>query len=258
MYKIYRYKQENFAFVVLACRHCGLARTWPSPAQTNEVEELYNNLGGHEDKFNELPLRELFARRALNLLDKKQSGHLLEVGCSSGIFVNEASRRGFIASGIDVSRSAVAEAQQKFPQCEFTAGLLADQHYADRSFDVIAYIHCLEHIPDPLTELREVKRVLKPGGYILIEVPRFFSLWRILLGSRWYGLVPSQHVWQFGRRGLEQLLRIGGFQVVAAEERLSLYRQPEFGLKGLAKACISAIAWITKTGDNLFILARKQ
>lgn len=257
-YRIYTYNQAGNAFAVLSCRQCGLARTWPSPLQNDLVEELYNRLGGHEDKFREMPLRRIFAERALGvLLPHCQTGRLLEVGCSSGIFVDEARQRGFKAEGIDVSAAAISEAQREFPQSSFSIGTLADNKYSENAFDVVAYIHCLEHIPEPIAELREAARVLKPGGWLLIEVPRFFSLWRVLLGCRWYGLVPSQHVWQFGRRGITELLRRAGFKVVAAETRRSLYRQPEYNLKGLIKALISAIAWITKTGDNLFVLARK-
>jgi SAM-dependent methyltransferase len=193
-YRRYEYRSADLNFAVLACRSCGLARTWPSPLEDTAADDFYNHQSGHEEKFDQLALRRAFSLVPLNVLREYcSSGRLLDVGSSVGIFVQVAREHGFDAQGIDLGEEAIRDGQKQLQLQEFlSVGTLATKRFPDDYFEAISYLHCFEHIPDLIAELDEIKRVLKPSGFLIIEVPRFFSLWRVLLGSRWYGFCPLE------------------------------------------------------------------
>ncbi len=259
-YRHYRYASAGRLVSVYVCRTCTLGRTWPTPQGGADLHEYYEGLTDYEDRSAQLELRRRFARRVVNAITPyRRTGRLVDVGCNLGVFVDEARAAGFEAEGIDVSRGAIRAGAIKLDlDGRLHHGTLADQSYSDSAFDVIAYLHCFEHLEDPVAELKEVRRILRKDGLLVIEVPRFFSLWRALLGSRWYGLVPDQHIWQFGRRSVASILEREGFTVIAAKTRWSLHHDYSLMPAGIVKCLITIAAWITGTGDNLLIIARPR
>ena len=259
-YRVHNYKTPGNDFSVIICGACSLARTWPQPIDLPSIDDFYKSQTSHQAKFDELPLRQSFSHRPLEIIKKYFSaGSLLDVGCSAGVFVAEAKKYGFDARGIDLSESAIELGRHNFGLGEaLTVGSLKSLALPAGSFEVITYLHCLEHIVDPIGELSEAKRVLSDQGILVLELPRFFSLWRFLLGARWYGMSPTQHIWQFGWRGAVFILERSGFEVIYAKKGLSMYHKITADFSGLVKLLIYAFAWLSKTGDNLFIVARKK
>lgn len=258
-YKLFHIRPEPERVDVLECRRCHLARTWPAPLSGQGLAQYYEEREDHELRLADLPTWRRFSRSFLEILGRYQSsGSLLDVGCNLGILVDEARRVGYEAKGIDMSSRAIEKGKSALGlDGLLSAGTLTELAFPADSLDVISYMHCVEHLEDPLGEFQEVRRVLKPGGLLAIEVPNFFSLWRRLQGSGWYGLVPEQHIWQGGAKGLGALLRRSGFEIVVSSSRLSLYREESGGLKGVVKKFLTLLAWLTGTGDRLIIIARR-
>jgi SAM-dependent methyltransferase len=133
------------------------------------------------------------------------------VGCGSGDAIAGLSEIGWQCTGVEVSEEAVAAAR--------TAGLdvrLGDLHGADfddASFDVVRFWHALEHVRSPRAELAETRRILRPGGLVLIGVPNFASLLSRLVREQWFYLDVPRHLWHFERRTLARLLTETGFRV---------------------------------------------
>lgn len=195
------------------CAECGLVRTEPPPvASPTDKAGLY---GG--DYFTErnayLARRDEFTGLFAAVLDQvvalKPAGRLLDVGCGPGLLLEEARRRGYDVAGCDVSAWAVDYARQQ--GLDARVGLLEDLAYPAASFDVALANHTLEHVPDPLSFLREMGRLLKPDGLLVIGVPNFGSLMSSLMRARWHALLPDQHYWHFTPATLSRMLQAAGF-----------------------------------------------
>jgi SAM-dependent methyltransferase len=115
--------------------------------------------------------------------------------------------------GTDLSESAAATARA----CgvEVRVGALADLGLGGASFDVAVLCHSLEHVPDPNVELRELNRILVPGGHLHLAVPNGHAVRLALDGAAWAHLSHPLHFWFFDPNTLTQLLARHGFRLVS-------------------------------------------
>lgn len=122
------------------------------------------------------------------------SGRLLEIGSGYGFFLAAAREAGFDVRGVELSRTGAEHARSELGLDIFN-GQLADA--PGESADVVCFWDTLEHVPDPLEFLRQVRERLSPGGVFALSVPTIGSLPARLLGKRWWTLKPEQHIWHF-------------------------------------------------------------
>jgi SAM-dependent methyltransferase len=146
--------------------------------------------------------------RDLGLL--KEKGSLLDIGYGNGAFILAMSQLGWSCTGIEFT-DKVDLPFDPAGRFEVRLGFDALRKLPEKQFDVITLWHVLEHLTDPIAELRWAKRALKPGGRILVAVPNFASLTAKLFRQYWYGLVPPWHLHQFQPRTLELALAEAGF-----------------------------------------------
>lgn len=155
------------------------------------------------------------------ILDKikkyKSNGTLLDVGCSVGILLDVARQSGFVVKGVEFSRWASEFARQK--GFDTVTGGLTEAAYPEKNFDVIVMNHVLEHIPEPLKVMAEIRRILKDDGLLVMGVPNFGSYMARLMKEKWFSLMPDQHIWQFTHESLGNLLKRTGFEEVYFEAR---------------------------------------
>jgi SAM-dependent methyltransferase len=93
---------------------------------------------------------------------------LLDVGCGSGLALSLAAERGARVSGIDIAPSLLAVARRRVPDGDLREGGLDELPFADEAFDVVVAINALQFAFDPAAALREVHRVLRPGGRLAL------------------------------------------------------------------------------------------
>ena len=154
----------------------------------------------------------------LKLLDV-QDKNLLEVGCGS------AGNSAFFASQgahvfvLDFSRQALQlagrQAASKAARLFFIEGTASNLPFRDNSLDCIYHSGFLEHFHDPASILREQIRILKPGGFLLVDVPQKYTIYTLkkqcaMRRGRWYAGWETQ----FSPRELEDLIRGIGLEVV--------------------------------------------
>jgi 2-polyprenyl-3-methyl-5-hydroxy-6-metoxy-1,4-benzoquinol methylase len=137
------------------------------------LEDLRNSLVGR------LAMRVL---RNARTPPEVPQGHILDVGCSSGEYLARLRSLGWHTSGIELDADAARHAREVLKLDVFTGSAEnALPNYPDGSFDVVTMWHVLEHLSEPALVLRQVKRILKPGGRLILEVPNYRSLWCTLL-----------------------------------------------------------------------------
>ena len=92
-------------------------------------------------------------------------------------------------------------------------GDLMDQEYAPKSFDVVRMSHVLEHLPDPMPELRRMHEILKDDGLLAIMIPNIGSALAHRFGDCWFALDAPRHLYSFSRKTVTKLLEKVGFRV---------------------------------------------
>jgi SAM-dependent methyltransferase len=158
----------------------------------------------------ERPWRELMAAERINDLKRLVTGgRLLEIGSSTGEML-AAAAPAFTATGVEADSRLSLIARQRGLDC--FNGTLADARFPDRHFDVVALYHVIEHFRSPRAEVREMHRILKPGGMLVMETPNIATIWYHLLGARWRQFIPD-HIFFFTPNTITRLCEENGFQV---------------------------------------------
>jgi 2-polyprenyl-3-methyl-5-hydroxy-6-metoxy-1,4-benzoquinol methylase len=119
-------------------------------------------------------------RLLLEYLLPVQGKRVLEVACGRGGFAKLLASRGAVVSGADFSETALRIAwkrhrREQHGYLDLTQADAEKLPYADGSFDTIISCETIEHLPDPLSALREMARVCRPGGFLYLTTPNYFN-----------------------------------------------------------------------------------
>ncbi len=111
----------------------------------------------------------------LERLPIRTPARVLDAGCGSGRTLLELQHYGEVC-GLELDQDAAAVAARRGP-FDVRIGRLEELPWADASFDLITCLDVIEHTPDDVHTLRELRRVSKPGGWLLVTVPAYQALW---------------------------------------------------------------------------------
>ena len=137
---------------------------------------------------------------------------LLDIGCSIGATVAAAESFGWSATGVDISSVAVKHCIESGHDCHLIKGV--ELPFPDNSFDIVTNWHVIEHVKDVYETLAEWRRVLKPGGIMMLETPNSRYLKARIMGSKYTKFWPSGHLYTFNRANLSSILNQAGFDVL--------------------------------------------
>ena len=138
-------------------------------------------------------------------------GAALDVGCGRGDLGALLIERGWRVTGVEPSHTACAAARAR--GIDARRGTLADVELPAPGYDVAIFQHSLEHVNEPLRDLRLARTALRDDGTLLVSLPNFDSWQRCLFGARWFHLDLPRHRTHFSAAGLERLLSRAGFAV---------------------------------------------
>jgi 2-polyprenyl-3-methyl-5-hydroxy-6-metoxy-1,4-benzoquinol methylase len=241
-----RFAVEGVSSRVVVCEGCGLGRFEPMLAP-DEVSAFYPDeyYGQPGVKFHPLVeglVRAVGARHIAFLTRGLAPGaRVLDVGCGRGVILGPLADRGLEVHGVEVSAEASRGAD---PRAQVrVAPQLADAGYPDAHFDEVVIWHVLEHLADPRATLVEVRRILKPGGRLVVAVPNFSSAQARWSGSAWFHLDLPRHLYQFPLEALRRLLDDVGFEV-ATDHHFSLRQNPF----GWIQSALNRISWLPRNG----------
>ena len=136
-------------------------------------------------------------------------GRLLEVGAGYGLFLAAARAAGWTTSGVELSRTGARHARETLGLDVF-CGQVEDAPLSP-GFDVVCAWDTVEHVPDPLAFWRTARSLVADDGVVLFSTPYYSSLPARLLGTRWWTLKPTEHIWHFTPRTHALLLARAGF-----------------------------------------------
>jgi len=220
-----KYWQRGGEFNLVECRSCGLRYINPRPDK-NSIGYFY------QDFYQEGPNLELQKKvkkagglmsRIINkdrILDIKKNftlssqARVLDIGCGLGGFLaNIKKDSGCSIYGLDFD-PRVAEHLNEIKDMDYFHGELADARYQDQFFDLITMWGYLEHSFDPIGDLREAARILKPDGMLVINVPNGDSMLEKIFRHNWFFHSVPQHLYSFDRYSLAKVLDKSGFQML--------------------------------------------
>ena len=252
---------EIDGFHIVRCRQCGLVYVNPRYRE-DQLQQIYTEAYYDHDGINngleffgydnylddEENIKITFAKRLSTIERYAHKGTLLDVGCATGFFLDLARSQGWEVLGSEVSEFSVRHAREKLG-LDVRLGTLQQLQFEPESFDVVTMWDVIEHVPDPLEELRTVWRILRRDGLLSIITPDVGSLVARLLGNRWEELRRvREHVYFFSRQTLTQALQRTGFEVLRTE-----YADKVFHL-GPAMHRLKYYTWdgvVTRTATNL-------
>ncbi|MFP3088969.1 methyltransferase domain-containing protein [Treponema sp. TIM-1] len=153
-------------------------------------------------------------RRIQSLLSRPGERWLLDLGCAYGPFLTAAREGGFSPVGMDPAEDAVRYVRDELGFSAFQ-GLFPDSppEFQDRSFEVITLWYVIEHFKDPQRALREINRLLKPGGVMALATPSFGGISRLKSRKKFLEKSPSDHWTLWHPRQCEKILGSFGFDV---------------------------------------------
>lgn len=156
---------------------------------------------------------------ALNI----EKGPFLDMGCGEGYMLKHAADHGFTPQGCDIACNLHPDFADRFP---FFKGNILDAAYPDNFFTIIYMDSVMEHVTDPTAVLKELQRILKPGGLLLMIVPNEDSLMNTLtkwgyflsLNGKKYGkikpFVTPYHINGFTKKALQSMFLRNHFELV--------------------------------------------
>ena len=210
-----KYAIEGVSEEFIQCDSCGLGSLFPMP-EAARIESFYpaGYYGTPSAKFE--PIVEAGVRagarlRVQSLLSGLQPGsQVLDIGCGRGVMLRALLDLGHIAHGVEVSGAAAAGVDARADVR--IAADLNQAGFRTHSMDAIILWHVLEHLPDPERTLAEIRRILKPGGRLILAVPNYASWQARWAGTDWFHLDLPRHLYHFSPATLSVLLQRHGFE----------------------------------------------
>ena len=275
------------SFTVERCGACGSGTTAP-PASADQLSGFYpTGYGPYELPRNPL-LRLISAgirawqsrlalrRHPLGPARAIPTGRAVDVGCGRGDLAATLVRRGWAVTGVEPSAEAGDVARAR--GVDVRQGTLGEVQLEPAAYDLAVFQHSLEHVPDPVADLRSVAAALRPGAVASITVPNFGSWQSRRFGSRWFHLDLPRHRVHFTETGLRRALIAAGLEPVRVETSTSSIGLPASlqyaaagrclfpdGLKLRVAAGLCSLTWpisrvvdlVAGSGDQLHAVARR-
>jgi len=264
--------QEHIVTKVVRCARCGFV--YVNPLILLDSQKGYNKPDEYSPSADNVDPIALF-NVTMNLLEKyaNYGKTLLDVGCGKGEFLTIAKDRGWKVFGIEPSKNLADYAVQKY-KLDIKTTSIEKAGFNSSFFDAVTLNMVLEHIDEPNSVLREVNRVLKDKGILLIEVPNTDSL-MLKLATAYFRLKRKNwspllsplhhpfHSYGYNMSSLKWLLKNTGFEIkkfIITDVSLRGIRISPLTNNLEKELCIitSRIANFLGMGDVLTVVAAKN
>jgi SAM-dependent methyltransferase len=157
--------------------------------------------------------RRLYARRARTVERLTGGpGRVLDVGCGRGFLLDAFRHRGWDVHGTELDQRSSAHAREVL-SIDVRVGRDAASGWPDGHFDAVVMWHVIEHLPEPALALEMARRLLRPGGVLLVAAPNFGSPEARLARGGWFHLDVPRHLTHLSGGWLRGALQDAGFSL---------------------------------------------
>jgi 2-polyprenyl-3-methyl-5-hydroxy-6-metoxy-1,4-benzoquinol methylase len=208
-----RLHNSDRQFSIAACAGCGVLRTLPDMSERELARFYPQNYWGGDNEPSEDWIKSSQSEKTKFIAQcGLRSGRLLDVGCGSGFFLRSLDQTLWDRFGVETGEAAAREATRALGSGRVFAGTLIESACEDEAFDVVTLWSALEHMNEPRANLIEARRILKPGGVLIVQVPNAASYQARLFEGDWFALDAPRHRYHFTPQTLERLLSQTGFK----------------------------------------------
>jgi len=201
------------------CRECGLVSIDPHPSK-DELIDSYDSYLPEEPREIEkwqtmmLPI----VKKSARLIESVQGntpGRLLDIGSGYGFFLEEMKSRGWNVEGVELSETGRKFTRRRI-HVPVHSNPMESLSLPQNHFDVVTLFYVIEHLPDPVTTIREVSRILRPGGIILVRWPHSTPIVRLLgpLAGKLDLYHTPFHLYDFSPGTVRKLLATASFEQI--------------------------------------------
>lgn len=204
------YAVSQKEFTLCRCENCALLFTNPRPKE-EEIGPYYDfkEYYSHDDNVQNFTqwvyqkIRNYSIQRKVSLIHKlSKAGSLLDYGCGTGEFLQEANKQKWMVRGIEPNEKARGQALGKLPK-QIVASL--DELPDKETYDIITLFHVLEHIHKLRKTLKIILSHLKSSGYLIIAVPNPQSEDANYYRNFWAGYDVPRHLSHFSKKSIAVL-----------------------------------------------------
>ena len=235
-------KENNIFYKIYFCINCDIGFI-PKLLIPDNLYEDYESVGyysefekneQHKSSIILLWLEKFFYKKRVKALSSfKQNGNLLDVGCGGGKFLTAASSLFQNLYGIEKSVQGQNLLNNK--KINFNNSLFENK-FNENYFDAITFWHSFEHMNEPETILYKTHQLLKTDGILLISVPNYNSIGRIMFNKNWFHLDAPRHIFHYTENSLTKLLNNSKFEVI------DVFRFfPEYDISGIIQSLFNFI-----------------
>ncbi|MBW2144063.1 MAG: class I SAM-dependent methyltransferase [Deltaproteobacteria bacterium] len=207
----FRLIHQRDKWMYVMCRDCGLVSLDPHPSEAELINSYDSYLPEDPVEIRKWAcmMRPIVVKSA-GLIESESSegpGRLLDIGSGYGFFLEEMKSRGWEVEGVELS-----DAGRKYTQGRINVPVhlqpLESLSLPQGRFDVVTLFYVIEHLPDPLSTIREVYRILRPGGIVLVRWPHSTPIVRLLgpLSKKLDLYHTPYHLYDFSPRTIRTLL----------------------------------------------------
>jgi SAM-dependent methyltransferase len=198
-------------FTISECEGCGVRLTRPEMSDAELASFYPDDYWGADPS--EKWIRSSQREKTKFLLKCRTGGRVLDVGCGAGFFLRALDAARWERYGVEVGPGAAEAASRFLGRDRVRRCPLLEAEFEAASFDVVTLWSSLEHMRDPRANLLETKRILKPGGVLIVQVPNAGSYQARWFRGRWFALDVPRHRYHFDTETLRSLLESTGFRI---------------------------------------------
>jgi ubiquinone/menaquinone biosynthesis C-methylase UbiE len=184
-----------------------------SMSYVQRIEDYYEQLWERLPDKLDPPDYEL--RRSFALDGVEPGDRVLDLGCGEGAFTQTLDDAASSVVGVDVARAALERARRRHPKLDFRLARIAEPlPFDDCVFDLVWASEVIEHVADTAAWLSELRRVLRPGGRLLLTTPNHPRAALLLHGIERFAEPLGDHLHLYTARALTTTLSEFGFEHV--------------------------------------------
>ena len=184
---------------------------------------------------------------------------LLEIGCSTGRFLNVCQKAGWDIHGLDISEKAARLTSDLFPHADIKCGTMDDEPWDEDFFNVLASWEVIEHVDDPFDFVCKANQLLKKEGILTLSTPDWgsWAIQRHPMLNYW----PPYHIWFFNEKSMTAMLQRAGFEVIRIKRNLLPWSETCWSKKKRFLA-LPFLIWkgiiLRQGGGRLVVYAKKK